>query len=107
VQYSYNKATGTSGECTTRLSERRVKDCKLQKRQHLRCDLDLRTTSSTYLRWSAVTLDSARRNMLYVPEGFAHGFQTLEDDTEVLYKWSTSYAPEWQEVSAGAIPFLT
>jgi dTDP-4-dehydrorhamnose 3,5-epimerase len=55
--------------------------------------LDLRPASPTYLRWVAVELTADSRLMLYVPEGCAHGFQTLEDDTEVFYHMSAFYAP--------------
>lgn len=57
--------------------------------------LDLRPTSSTYKKWIAVELTAANRKMLYVPEGFAHGFQTLEDDSEVSYQISESYQPDY------------
>lgn len=57
--------------------------------------LDLRPISSTYKKWIAVDLTAANRKMLYVPEGFAHGYQTLEDDTEVSYQISESYQPEY------------
>lgn len=56
--------------------------------------LDLRKESATYLRWSSVTLSAANRDMLYVPEGVAHGFMTLQDATEVFYQMSTFHAPE-------------
>jgi dTDP-4-dehydrorhamnose 3,5-epimerase len=56
--------------------------------------LDLRPTSPSYGKWFAVELTAANRKMLYVPEGFAHGFQTLADDTEVFYQISESYRPE-------------
>jgi len=55
--------------------------------------VDLRPESPTYRQWSAVTLTEASRRMLYVPEGFAHGFQTMEDATEVLYHLSDFYHP--------------
>jgi dTDP-4-dehydrorhamnose 3,5-epimerase len=58
--------------------------------------VDLRPDSPTYGQWTAVELKAtpgAPSRMLYVPEGFAHGFQTLEDDTEVLYQMSEFYAP--------------
>ncbi len=45
-------------------------------------------------RYLAVVLTAENRRMLYAPEGFAHGFQTLEDDTEVFYQMSQFYAPE-------------
>ena len=56
--------------------------------------LDLRPQSSTYLQWVAAVLSSKERNMLYIPEGFAHGFLTLEDKSEVLYQMSERYHPE-------------
>ncbi len=56
--------------------------------------LDLRRDSPSYLRHFAATLTSRERRALYVPVGCAHGFQTLVDDSEVLYQMSTSYAPE-------------
>jgi dTDP-4-dehydrorhamnose 3,5-epimerase len=55
--------------------------------------LDIRPLSATYKRWSAFELTAENRRMLYVPEGVAHGFQTLEDDTEVTYLMSQSYEP--------------
>jgi dTDP-4-dehydrorhamnose 3,5-epimerase len=56
--------------------------------------LDLRQESDSYGRHAAVELTAANRRMLYVPRGCAHGFQTLEDDTEVSYQISEFYAPE-------------
>jgi dTDP-4-dehydrorhamnose 3,5-epimerase len=56
--------------------------------------IDLRSESPTRLQWIGVILKATDYRMLYVPEGFAHGFQTLEDDTEVTYQVSSRYAPE-------------
>src|SRR4051812_43189830 len=56
--------------------------------------IDLRPDSPTFKRWVAAELSAGNRRMLYVPKGFAHGFQTLEDDTEIFYQISESYAPE-------------
>jgi len=56
--------------------------------------IDLRSESPTFRRHVAVVLDADSRRMLYVPEGMAHGFQTLEDDTEVFYQMSEFYAPD-------------
>ena len=56
--------------------------------------VDLRPDSSTYMQHIGVRLDARQRNALFVPEGFAHGFQTLEDATEVHYQISTEYRPE-------------
>ena len=55
--------------------------------------VDLRTGSATRLGWIAVELSARTRRALYVPEGFAHGFLTLEDDTEVLYQMGAVYVP--------------
>lgn len=56
--------------------------------------LDLRPDSPTRGFWFGVELTARNRLMLYLPEGFAHGFQTLEDDSEVFYQISTPFAPE-------------
>ena len=56
--------------------------------------LDLRVDSPTYLRWLGVELDEEGGTALYVPKGFAHGFQTLADDAEVFYMISDRYVPE-------------
>ena len=57
--------------------------------------VDLRRTSPTYCKWTAAELTSANHKMLYVPEGFAHGFQTLVDNTEVLYQISATYQADY------------
>ncbi len=56
--------------------------------------IDLRPHSPSYMQWTAVTLNSDERNMLYVPEGCAHGFLTLAENTEVFYQMSAFHAPE-------------
>jgi dTDP-4-dehydrorhamnose 3,5-epimerase len=59
--------------------------------------VDLRRDSPTFRQWTAVELRAQPgqpSGMLYVPAGFAHGFQTLEDDTEVSYQMSEFFAPE-------------
>ena len=56
--------------------------------------IDLRPSSPTYKRWVSVDMGAENRRMLYIPEGFAHGFLTMEDDTEVFYQMSEFYAPE-------------
>lgn len=55
--------------------------------------LDIRPDSPTYLQWEAIELTEENRLMFYVPEGFAHGYQTLSDDTEVFYQMSELYHP--------------
>ena len=54
----------------------------------------LRTGSATRFRWTAAELSADNRRQLYVPEGFAHGFITLEDDCEVSYQISAPYSAE-------------
>ncbi|MDO9541023.1 MAG: dTDP-4-dehydrorhamnose 3,5-epimerase [Kiritimatiellia bacterium] len=56
--------------------------------------LDLRPDSATFKQWLAVELTAENRLMLYIPAGLAHGFQTLEDNTEVFYQMSEFYHPE-------------
>lgn len=56
--------------------------------------VDLRLDSPTRYRWAAVELTADNRRMLYVPEGFAHGYQTLADATEIFYQVSETYHPE-------------
>ena len=56
--------------------------------------VDLRPESPTFKEWIAVVLTAEKRNMVYVPEGCAHGFLTLEDKTEVFYQMSEFYHAE-------------
>jgi len=56
--------------------------------------IDMRAESPTYKKWIGVELTAESHKMLYVPEGFAHGFQTLKDDTEVFYEVTQYYDPE-------------
>ncbi len=57
--------------------------------------IDLRENSKTYRQWLGIEMNSENNNMIYIPEGFAHGFQTLEDDTEVFYQISQEHMPEY------------
>jgi dTDP-4-dehydrorhamnose 3,5-epimerase len=59
--------------------------------------IDLRPDSPTCGKWFAVELTAENHKMLYVPEGFAHGFQTLVDDTAVFYQMSEFYHPECEK----------
>jgi dTDP-4-dehydrorhamnose 3,5-epimerase len=56
--------------------------------------VDLRTDSPTFRQWIGVELTDQKRNMVYIPEGCAHGFLTLADESEVFYQMSEFYAPE-------------
>lgn len=55
--------------------------------------VDLRKGSPTFLQWHGVRLSPDTMNMLYIPEGFAHGFQTLTENCELIYLHSEFYAP--------------
>lgn len=63
--------------------------------------IDLRPESPSYKRWTSVELSAENRRAIYVPEGFAHGFQTLVDDVEVMYQVSQAYTPS----AAGGVRF--
>lgn len=71
--------------------------------------VDLRAESPTFRQWVAVELSAANRRQLYVPEGFAHGFQTLSDDTEVFYQMTEAFAPgsaggvRWDDPAFGIV----
>lgn len=55
--------------------------------------IDIRPGSPTFKHWLHVNLSEENRHMLYIPEGFAHGFQTLTDNAEVFYQMSSSFVP--------------
>lgn len=69
--------------------------------------VDLRRSSLHFGKWVGVELSAANKRMLWVPEGFAHGFLTLTDDTDFLYKCTALYAPQsehtlaWDDPSVG------
>jgi len=56
--------------------------------------IDLRPSSATFKKYFAAELSAGNGRMLYIPEDFAHGFQTLQDDTEVFYQMAQSYSAE-------------
>jgi len=69
--------------------------------------VDLRASSPTFGKWVGVELSASNKRMFWVPEGFAHGFLTLEDDTDFLYKCTAPYAPQseftlaWDDPAVG------
>ena len=63
--------------------------------------VDVRPGSTTYGQWVGVTLSSEKKNMFYIPEGFAHGFLVLSDTAEFVYKCTDVYDP----TSEGGIPW--
>ena len=56
--------------------------------------VDIRKDSKTFLQFFSIELSAKNKKMIYIPEGFAHGFQTLEDNTELLYFHSNIYTPD-------------
>jgi len=56
--------------------------------------IDLRANSPTYLQWYSETLSAENKKMICIPEGFAHGFQTLEDNIEIIYLHTEFYSSE-------------
>jgi len=56
--------------------------------------VDLRPESNTLFKWYAIELNENNRKALFIPDGFAHGFQTLTDNAEVFYQMSEFYHPE-------------
>jgi dTDP-4-dehydrorhamnose 3,5-epimerase len=71
--------------------------------------VDLRPGSATFRRYAAFELTAANRRALYIPEGFAHGFMTLAEDSEVLYQMSVPFAPDaargarWNDPAFGIV----
>ncbi|AIQ98272.1 dTDP-4-dehydrorhamnose 3,5-epimerase family protein [Prochlorococcus sp. MIT 0801] len=59
--------------------------------------IDLRVNSLTYCQWVATTLSPEKLNALFIPEGFAHGFQVLEPNSQVLYLHSQDWVPEFEK----------
>ena len=92
---SWNKRKGT-------LRGMHYQDAPYQEAKLVHCSagsiydviLDLRPESVTFKQWFAVELSPANHKMLYVPEGFAHGFQVLEDNSTVFYQITEAYRSE-------------
>lgn len=68
--------------------------------------VDLRRGSPTYLHWHAAVLSAQNRQSLLIPEGFAHGFQTLSEDCELIYLHTAAYHPEAEGALNAADPKL-
>lgn len=58
--------------------------------------VDLRANSSTFGKWASVEISKKKNNLLLIPAGFAHGYCTLENNTEVVYKVDKKYNPEYE-----------
>ena len=69
--------------------------------------VDLRPSFKTFTQWFSLNMTAENRRMIYIPEGFAHGFLTLEDNTEVFYQMSEFYSPgygrgiRWDDLNFG------
>jgi dTDP-4-dehydrorhamnose 3,5-epimerase len=91
---SFNKARGTlRGMHFQAAPYEEVKLVRCTQGRIFDVIVDVRENSPTFGQWQGFELSSEKRNSLYIPKGFAHGFQTLEPDCEVAYQMSTSFAP--------------
>jgi len=92
---SYNESAGTlRGMHFQRAPHEEAKLIRCTRGSLFDAIVDLRPDSPAFKRWIGVELSAENRRALYVPEGCAHGYQTLEDGTESLYLVSEFYAPE-------------
>jgi len=94
VNTSYNKHTGTvRGMHFQHAPYMETKLVRAVRGAIYDVIVDLRPVSPTFKRWIGVELTADNRRALFVPEGFGHGFQTLADDTDVMYQVSEFYTP--------------
>ena len=94
VNISQNKVAGTlRGLHMQREPHAEAKLVRCSRGSIFDVAVDMRESSPTYLQWSGHELSADNRRALFVPEGFAHGYQTLSDDAEVFYLASEFYAP--------------
>jgi dTDP-4-dehydrorhamnose 3,5-epimerase len=92
---SYNKVKGTlRGMHFQQQPKKEAKLVRCTRGKIFDVIIDLRPDSSTYCRWEGVELSEDTHRALYIPEGFAHGFQTLENSCEVFYQMYEFFAPE-------------
>jgi len=98
MSFSFSKKKGTlRGMHFQKEPFREVKIVKCIQGKIFDVIIDLRVESKTYKKWIGVELSADKQKMIYVPEGFAHGFQTLEENTHVLYQMSNWFSPEHQK----------
>lgn len=91
---SYNRAAGTlRGMHFQRAPHAEVKLVRCVRGAVWDVIIDLRPGSPSFRRWQGFELSAENGRSLYIPEGFAHGFQTLRDDSDVLYMISYAYVP--------------
>ena len=105
---SYNKSRGTTrGMHFQKTPHEEVKLVRCISGAIFDVVVDFRKDSPTYLQWFGAELSAENRRMLYVPRGFAHGYQTLTDDAEVFYHVSEFYTPgaegglRWNDTKLG------
>jgi dTDP-4-dehydrorhamnose 3,5-epimerase len=92
---SSNRLAGTvRGMHFQRAPHEEVKLVRCQRGAIYDVIIDLRPGSPSYRRWQGFELSAEDHRALYVPKGFAHGFQTLTDDAEIFYQISEFYAPD-------------
>ena len=97
INYSFTKDRGTlRGMHYQEPPMAEIKIVKCLKGSVYDVIVDLRKGSDTFLKWFGEKLSSGNRRMMYVPEGFAHGFQTLEFDCELLYFHTEFYSPDYE-----------
>ena len=98
VSYSFNRRKGTlRGLHLQRPPKAESKLVRVTAGAIFDVIVDLRAGSASFGRWFGLELNATDRRQLYIPIGFAHGFQTLTDATEVVYAISTPYAPDSQD----------
>ena len=98
MSFSFSKKKGTlRGMHFQKEPFREVKIVKCIQGKIFDVIIDLRVESKTYKKWIGVELSADKQKMIYVPEGFAHGFQTLEENTHVLYQMSNWFSPEHEK----------
>jgi dTDP-4-dehydrorhamnose 3,5-epimerase len=107
---SFNKKRGTlRGLHYQRAPHEEIKLVRCTMGGLLDVIVDLRPQSPSFKKHVTVDLDAGNRKMVYIPKGCAHGFQTLQDDTEVLYHISEFYAPDhgagvrWNDPAFGIV----
>ncbi|HQZ13074.1 MAG TPA: dTDP-4-dehydrorhamnose 3,5-epimerase [Devosia sp.] len=93
--HAYSLAAGTFRGLHYQLPPRaQAKLVRVTRGSILDVAVDIRRSSPTFGRWLSLVVSAAKWNQILVPAGFAHGYLTLEPDTEVIYKVSDGYSPE-------------
>ena len=87
-------ARGTLRGLHYQLPHAQAKLCRVVEGKVLDVAVDIRVGSPDFGKWASVVLSAEEGNMIYVPAGFAHGFLTLSESAQFLYKCSDSYAPK-------------